>query len=242
MSWRRDWARLRELENPRDGYADRYFNRYLSRPITLVLSRTPVTPNQVTLASAALGIAAGVVIARGGRWTPVCGALLLQLSVVLDDVDGELARLTQRFSPLGEWLDNIADTVAHLAVFAGIAVAVARQSGAQALAGSGALLLSGVVITFAIVTYLEQTMLRRPDAPAAVQRLRRYVERLSGRDSSVIVLAFALAGRLDWFLWTAAWGAHAFWLSLLWLWRGAAQALAAGARDSARRINSPNAP
>ena len=80
MSWRGDWARLRTLDNPRDGYADRYFNRYLSRPVTLLLARTPVTPNQVTLFSALLGIAAGLVIGRGGYWAGVCGAAILQLS------------------------------------------------------------------------------------------------------------------------------------------------------------------
>jgi phosphatidylglycerophosphate synthase len=217
-SWRADWARLRGLENPRDGYADRYFNRYLSRPITLVLARTPVTPNQVTVLSGLVGIAAGLTIARGGYWAPVGGALLLQLSVVLDDVDGELARLTRRFSRFGELLDVTVDTLTHLAVFLGIAVAVARVSGPAALTVAGSLLASGVLASFALVTYLEQRVFSAGGATVARERLRRYVEILSGRDSSVVVLAFALAGRLDWFLWAAAVGAHAFWVSVLALW------------------------
>jgi hypothetical protein len=36
----------------------------------------------------------------------------------------------------------------------------------------------------------------------------------------VVILASALTGKLPWFLWGAAIGAHVFWLLLLWLlWR-----------------------
>ncbi len=247
MSWRRDWQRLRGLENPRDGYADRYFNRFLSRPITLLLSRTPVTPNQVTALSAVLGIAAGVVIGRGGYWAGVCGAAILQLSVIFDDVDGELARLTLRFSSWGEMLDNTADTVTHMAVFAGIAVSVSRTAGPRALYLAGGLLITGALIDFVLITHLERRVFRKARRGPALDRLQRYVELLSGRDSSVVVAAFAVAGRLPWFLWAAAVGAHVFWLYLLWLWRAAALEAGRGGdiepgRHIRRSSSSPRMP
>ncbi len=219
MNWRRDWHAVGELANPRDGYVDRYFNRYLSRPITVALARTPITPNQVTLLSGLVGIAAGYSIAHGGYWDAVVGALVLQVSVVLDDVDGELARLTERFSAWGELLDNSMDTVTHIAVFAGIAAAVGQSQGTHAVLWPAALLLTGVALSFAVVTYLEQRVFSsQPDNPV-LGRLQSYVELLSGRDSSVIVLVFAVAGKLDWFLYGAAIGAHFFWLSVLLIWR-----------------------
>jgi hypothetical protein len=48
-------------EKPRslDGPVSRYLNRPLSRPLARVLARTPSTPNQVTVASALLALAAG---------------------------------------------------------------------------------------------------------------------------------------------------------------------------------------
>ncbi len=221
MSWRDDWQAVGTLANPRDGYVDKYFNRYLSRPITVVLARTPVTPNQVTVVSGLIGIAAGVSIGLGGYWNAVMGALLLQLSVVFDDVDGELARLKRLFSDCGEMLDNTMDTVTHLAVFAGIAVSVSRTHGIEGVLWPGALLLSGVVVTFGLVTYLERRVFGDRDENPVMRRLQSYVELLSGRDSSVIVLLFALAGRLDWFLHGAAIGAHVFWISVLWIFLAA---------------------
>ncbi len=192
-----------------------------------------MTPNQVTFLSGAIGIAAGVMIGRGGYGDGVMGALLLQLSVVFDDVDGELARLKRQFSAWGEMLDNTMDTVTHLAVFAGIAVAVSRAQGLESVLWPGALLLSGVVITFALVTYLERRVFPGAGDNPVLQRLQSYVELLSGRDSSVIVLLFALAGRFDWFLYGAAVGAHVFWASVLWIYLRA-EKKTAGARDDGR--------
>ena len=224
MSWRSDWETVRGLANPRDGYADKYFNRYLSRPITVVLARTPVTPNQVTIVSGAIGLVAGWLIARGGYWDAIIGALVLQVSVVFDDVDGELARLKRHFSEWGEFLDNTMDTITHLAVFAGIAVAVGRTHGGAAVFWPAVGLFSGVAIVFVVVTYLEQRVFAAQAEGAAnghpmMRRLQSYVELLSGRDSSVLVLAFAVADRLQWFLYGAAVGAHVFWISVLLMWR-----------------------
>ncbi len=215
---REDWEALQRLSNPRDGYVDRYFNRYLSRPITLVLAQTQITPNQVTIASGCLGLLAGAMIAQGGYWDAVQGGLLLQLSVVLDDVDGELARLKSQFSEWGEMLDNTTDTLSHIAVFVGIAVAVSRNQGTAAAVVPGFVLVIGVLVTFAIVTYLERRVFTQDDVSPLMARIQTYVEVLSGRDSSVIVLAFALADRLRWFLYGAAAGAQLFWMSLLVLW------------------------
>ena len=119
-------------------------------------------------------------------------------------------------------LDNTADTVTHMAVFAGIAVSVSRSDGPRAVYLAGGLLITAVLIDFVLVTYLERRVFRRNPRRPAIGRLQRYVELLSGRDSSVVVAAFAAAGRLPWFLWGAAVGAHVFWLYLLWLWRAAA--------------------
>lgn len=240
--WRSDWAAVAELRNPRDGFMDRHLNRYLSRPITVVLARTPVTPNQVTIAAGVLGIVAGWLMARGGYWPPIAATVLLQFSAVLDDVDGELARLTRQFSPYGDALDITVDTLTQLAVFAGIAVAVARMSGPAALYGAGGALVAGVLICFPIVTYLERRVFPAAAPTPAVRRMQRYVEILSSRDSSVIVFAAAVTGHLEWFLWGAAVGAHVFWISLLWLWRVAAQESVGAACDSRRKISNPSNP
>jgi phosphatidylglycerophosphate synthase len=45
----------------------------------------------------------------------------LQLSIIVDCVDGELARYTRKFSKLGAWLDAVTDRVKEYLVFMGLA-------------------------------------------------------------------------------------------------------------------------
>ncbi|MFM7873653.1 MAG: DUF5941 domain-containing protein, partial [Actinomycetota bacterium] len=47
--------------------------------------------------------------------------ILLQLSIIVDCVDGELARYTRKFSKLGAWLDAVTDRVKEYMVFLGLA-------------------------------------------------------------------------------------------------------------------------
>ena len=89
-------------------------------------SRRGLTPNQVTLASLAVAVVAGACCATGTRWGYVAGAVLLQASFGLDCADGQLARLTGRFSEFGGWLDAMVDRLKEYAVYAGLALGSAR--------------------------------------------------------------------------------------------------------------------
>jgi phosphatidylserine synthase len=54
---------------------------------------------------------------------------LLQVSIIVDCVDGEIARYTRKFSELGAWLDAITDRVKEYAVFLGLAYGAFIQNG-----------------------------------------------------------------------------------------------------------------
>ena len=112
-----------------DGFYSTFIVRKLSKPITRLALRRGWTPNAVTLASFAIGIAAAVFFALGAQWALVVGALLLQLSLVVDCVDGEVARATRKFSALGAWLDASTDRVKEFLVYAGLAIGAAAVTG-----------------------------------------------------------------------------------------------------------------
>jgi phosphatidylglycerophosphate synthase len=102
---------------------DWFIHRVLAHRVVLVLQRTSITPNQVTLLSALAGSFSGLCLwaaVEAPAWLTLA-ALLLLLSVVLDCADGQLARLSNRVSQLGEVLDGIADLVVMIAVFASAA-------------------------------------------------------------------------------------------------------------------------
>jgi len=113
--------------------SDELINTYLLRPlagiIVCLLYRTPVTPNQVTIASTIAGILAGWAY-TGATHEAIAGAgLLVTLKDLLDSADGQLARAKAQYSRRGRFLDSIGDFVADGAIFAGIGYALFANTG-----------------------------------------------------------------------------------------------------------------
>ncbi|MFM7146230.1 MAG: DUF5941 domain-containing protein [Actinomycetales bacterium] len=105
-----------------DGFYSTFVVRRLSKPITALALRLGWSPNSITLVSFAVGLISAVAFAQGSVLMRIVGAVLLQLSLIIDCVDGEVARATRRFSALGAWLDASTDRVKEYAAYAGLAV------------------------------------------------------------------------------------------------------------------------
>jgi phosphatidylglycerophosphate synthase len=205
-----------------DGLVDRYFNRRLSGHLTRWFVKTSLTPNQITLISFAVGLISGHFFWRGGYLNGIIGALVFQLSSVLDCCDGEVARLKGMQTRLGQWLDVVCDNIVHVVLFLAIAWSFYRATFSSSYLVLGGLASTGSLLALWFVLRLEYSSLGRP-SPLGHGLLRKVADRLTNRDFSVILLLFALVGKLDWFLWLATLGANLFWLVLLWLYRKEAQ-------------------
>ena len=118
--------RLAASARPRDGFYSTFVLRRISRQLTALALRLRLRPNPITAASLAIGLAAAALFATGALWAVVAGAVLLQISLILDCVDGEVARYTRQFTAFGAWLDAVTDRVKEFAVYAGLAVGAAR--------------------------------------------------------------------------------------------------------------------
>jgi phosphatidylglycerophosphate synthase len=121
--------RLKLANRANDGFFSVFFLRRISKLLTFLAIKVRATPNQVTLASFAIGLYAAYLFAQGDTWSLIIGAILLQVSLIVDCVDGELARYTRRFSELGAWLDAITDRVKEYAVFLGLAYGAFVEKG-----------------------------------------------------------------------------------------------------------------
>lgn len=108
---RAEWALMQTCRRPYDGPADRFLLRSLSLRITRALTRLPVRPNHVTAVSSLCGLAACVLVALGDRGAVALAGVFTLAAVVLDSVDGELARVRHMGSALGMWFDNLSDDV-----------------------------------------------------------------------------------------------------------------------------------
>jgi phosphatidylglycerophosphate synthase len=94
--------------NSGEHWAGRLYVRRLSPYLTRTLVPTRVTPNAVTWAMIAAGVAAAGVLTLPGVLAALAAALLIQGQILLDCTDGELARWRQQFSPVGIYLDRFA--------------------------------------------------------------------------------------------------------------------------------------
>jgi phosphatidylglycerophosphate synthase len=203
-------ALWQSLTSSADGFVDRQFNRPVGRVLSKLLVHTPVTPNQISVFATLVGVVSAVCFAVGEWRTAVLGAVLLQLSAIIDCVDGDVARAVFKESPLGKWLDLVGDQLVHIGVFVALGVGLWRagtEAPVLALAASAGV---GVAISFLIV-------LRGLLNPALQKNtaLQKLIDATTNRDFSVLLLALALANRLEWFLWLAAVGVHVFWLLAL---------------------------
>jgi archaetidylinositol phosphate synthase len=112
--------------------------RPLAHPLVLVLARLRVPPPLVVAAAGLTGVAAAVELGRGSL---LVAALLVQLKTLLDNADGQLARLTGRTSDFGRYLDSEVDLLVNAALFA----ALGWTTGQPALALAGFLALTSVL-------------------------------------------------------------------------------------------------
>lgn len=91
--------------------------RPLAHVVVLALLPLRVPPPAVVLASTGAGIAGAVELGRGHL---VTAALLVQLKTVLDNADGQLARLSGKVTAFGRYLDSECDLLVNAALFAGL--------------------------------------------------------------------------------------------------------------------------
>jgi phosphatidylglycerophosphate synthase len=121
--------------------------RHLSGRLTPVLLAHPITPNQITLASLATGLAASWCL-LGGHASALAGCGLFILCQVLDNCDGEVARLKRMQSRLGGMLDDLSDGLVHSTLFISLGLRASSGRGGRLLFWCGVAAAAGVVLEY----------------------------------------------------------------------------------------------
>lgn len=183
------------------------YSRYVNRPAGRVFAagayRIGLTPNQVTSASAAFTFAAiaSVALVRPSVGLAVAVYAGLAIGFALDSADGQLARLTGRGGPDGEWLDHVVDCAKMILVHTAVLISFQRFSGVP---GEGWLLLPLGFLFTAVLTFCAGLLREQlgkaatarsgagPGAAAPVSRLRAVA--LLPADYGVFCLVFLLLG------------------------------------------------
>ena len=101
-----------------DGFFSVLVLRRLSKPITAFSVRFGISPNLITFVSLVIGFYAAYLFTQREY---LIGAILFQLSLIVDCSDGEVARYTRKFSNFGRWFDASTDRVKEYTVYAALA-------------------------------------------------------------------------------------------------------------------------
>jgi phosphatidylglycerophosphate synthase len=210
---------LRHSGKSQDGMVSKFLNRPISRVITRLLLKLPITPNAWTMLIFALAPVAFVFFVRGDYTGFLAGTALFQLINILDGCDGEIARAKYLDSERGRRLDAFCDSVANLIFVLCLGVGLFRQPSVSPNIGFVYLLES--LITFflmagglgryrygmaLLVRDTTRVVSRRQEDFAVAERffgraLTAFIYQITQRDVIYFVfLLLAIAGRASWIL------------------------------------------
>ncbi|MDR4505584.1 MAG: CDP-alcohol phosphatidyltransferase family protein [Candidatus Scalindua sp.] len=187
---------------------DKYIIRRISRCISRLSLKTPVTPNQVTIISLVLGLLSGFFFSFGEFTYGISGGVLYFLSVIFDQCDGEIARLKYMESESGRILDIITDTVVNAAIVVGITAGIYRNNGSGFIIILGLLAMLGISLSLLLTTILKKEGVGDNSSNG-------FFDKLNNKDFFyIIIILCILTDQMIWFLWVMAVGTNFYWLAL----------------------------
>lgn len=200
--------------------------RHLSYPLTLLLARLPVTPNQITALSLALGLGAAWCLSLGNAEASLWAAAMLIASYTFDNCDGEIARLKNLSSDWGAQFDDLADWLVDGAFFTGLGFGVAQARGEDFWLWLGLAATAGATIDYAVDLVFHAKAKRDPaqqsreETAKGVRKPEDFPDwliyifhKLSRADFCVIVLVLVLFDIAWVLLPLGAIGAQAYWVT-----------------------------
>jgi phosphatidylglycerophosphate synthase len=209
-------AELREVTQPAaifarnsgEHWAGRLYVRRLSPYLTKWLIRTPLSANAITWLMIAVGVAAAALLAVDATWTAFAAVLLIQLQILLDCSDGEVARWRESYSPLGIYLDRLG----HYSTETLFPIALGIRCDEVELGLIAALLVLTVRVESALVAVArlesgrgkaDDTAAATAPAPSALARLKRWIAMFPlfrifiAFEASFVALVFVLLDEVD---------------------------------------------
>jgi phosphatidylglycerophosphate synthase len=200
--------------------------RHFSCRLTPVLLRWPITPNQITIFSLFLGLAGAGFFIFSDWIIDIIGALLVSFSYILDNCDGEVARIKGLSSEFGAHLDDIVDSSVDTAFFVALGYGMRMETGEKIWLWLGLAAAAGAIIDFCIEQIKEARLKKQegvksrvevahtPDEPETTEDWIIYIfHELSRADFCLIILILAVFDMTWLLLPLAAVGAQIYWIT-----------------------------
>lgn len=201
-----EWELIQKYKFHYTQLMDKWLNSHFSLPLSSVLVKTPLTPNQITLLGLLIGLSAGWFFSLGNYLGGLFGGILLAGTAIWDCCDGDVARLKFMESDFGETLDTSCDNIINVFIFTGMMIGTAQSQGMIYALVPFSLLGVGGLSVFALIYF------PKGGKGNFFQESRMYgvIQVLASRNFIYIILIFAVCGRVDLFLWVAGIGSNLF--------------------------------
>jgi phosphatidylglycerophosphate synthase len=199
--------------------------RHLSLRTTPWLIATPLTPNQITTLSLVSGLGASVCVLLGSREANIWAGILMLICYVLDNCDGEVARIKGLSSPFGAKYDTFVDWLIHASFFAALGVGLMDQLGDYPVLWLGVIAAVGASVNYVVGLFLDAVssenpheradQLQTPETlpPRWLDMFILFFRELSRADFCFIVLVLAIFDLLWPLLPLAAVGSQVYWIT-----------------------------
>lgn len=119
--------------------------RRLFRPLTAALGRTSISPNTLTVLGLLLTFAAAYLV-----WTGyfVAAAIIFAAGSICDMLDGAVARLSAKVTPMGAFLDSTADRVGEGVMLTAVALVYARDGDLLVVGAAFATMIGSFLVSY----------------------------------------------------------------------------------------------
>ncbi len=135
--------RMPSIEKLRQLYSTRI--RSLFDPLTAAIGRSGITPNQLTVAGLLLAAVTAVLVWYGRFYA---AAATFTAGGLMDMLDGAVARLSEKVTPLGAFIDSTFDRLGEGMVLTAIALYYARDDNLPMVGAAFATMIGSFLVSY----------------------------------------------------------------------------------------------
>jgi len=189
--------------------------RPLAKPLVKILLKTSITPNQISMLSIVPVIISLFFLIKGGYKGTIIGSILALIYLLLDAIDGQLAREKNLKSKLGQWLDGI---IGYVSIpFMILAASIGLKENSLLIVGSIAALCFPIQFT---IIYFFNSEIKNSNQRVELPLPTKWnnIRYIYGQALFIpILLVSAIINKTNWTIWFYATFGHLFWMMILFI-------------------------
>lgn len=117
------------IHKKQENWLAKHTYRKLANPLAIFLSKIGATSVKVSILSIFTALIAGVLFSLAEWRYLVGGYVFLQITLLLDHIDGAIARYTNNQTSLGSWYDKVSNKLHRFFFILGVSLGVFKSTG-----------------------------------------------------------------------------------------------------------------